>query len=74
MTTFSLTLPLTDIFQILDGLNKRAESWEYTARYLSGNMGTESEFRLPEECSCTNEARKIAQHFRDIGETIRTQI
>jgi hypothetical protein len=74
MTTFSLALPSADVFQILDALESRADSWEYTAGHLAGSLYPDDEFRVPEECDSANEAAGIAKHFRDIGATIRKQI
>ncbi|MFH1024941.1 MAG: hypothetical protein V1809_16295 [Planctomycetota bacterium] len=74
MTTFSLVLPSADVFQILDAVDSRAESWEYTAGHLAGNLDQDDEFRAPEECDSADEAAGIAKHFRDIGATIRKQI
>ena len=74
MTIISLALPSVDVFQILDALDSRATSWEYTAGLLDGNLESDSEFRVPEECDSAEEAAKIAKHFRDIGMIIRKQI
>ena len=74
MTTFSLTLPSADVFQILDALDNQADSWEYTERQLVGNPDPDDEFRVPEECDRADEAATIAKHFREVGATIRKQI
>jgi len=74
MRTFSLTLPSADVFQILDALDSRADSWGYTARHLAGNPDQDDELRVPEECDNADEAAGIAKHFRDVGATIRNQI
>lgn len=74
MTTFSLVLSSADVFQILDALDSRAESWEYTARELAGTPDPDDDIRVPEECHNADEAAGIAKNFRDIGATIRDQI
>jgi hypothetical protein len=74
MKTFSLSLPSADVFQILDALDSRAESYEYTARQLAGTPDADEEFRVPEECAGAEEAIAIAKHFRDVGDSIRGQI
>lgn len=74
MKTFSLLLPSADVFQILDALDSRAESYEFTARHLAGTQDTDDEFCVPEECASAEEAGSIAKHFRDVGASIRSQI
>lgn len=70
-SVYMLKLPATDVFQILDALESRAESWKKTAAHYSGeeNVG----FPI-EECRDKEEAESIAVHFRDIIEKIKTQI
>jgi len=74
MNAFSLSLPSADVFQILDALDSRAESYEYTARHLAGTPDTDDEFCVPEECGSAEESTAIAKHFRDVAASIRTQI
>lgn len=74
MKTFSLSLPSAAVFQLLDALDSRAESYEYTARRLAGASDADDEFRVHEECASVEEAGAIAKHFRDIGNSIRQQI
>jgi len=74
MKTFSLSLPSADVFQIIDALDSRAESYEFTARHLAGTPDTDEEFRVPEECASAEEAAAIAKHFREVGASIRSQI
>jgi len=69
----TLTLENTDIFQILDALNDRAQAWENTEAVLLGEFESEDLF-IPEECEEPTEAAEIAQHFRDIILAIETQL
>ena len=72
-TTYTITLSSVDIFQIIDALNLRANSYKQTARYLSGEA--EANENLPlEECNDPFEAQEIANHFRIITKTIENQI
>ena len=54
MRTYRLVLPADDVLQILDALDSRAESWEYTRRLLNG--AENDELRIAEECSDPEEA------------------
>jgi hypothetical protein len=63
-----------DLFQLLDGLQMRAESWERTAEYLRTEKMPEGEFFIVEECSKPEEADDIAAHYRAIIATIRVQV
>ncbi len=74
MKTFSLSLPSDDVFQMLEALDSRADSYEYTARHLAGLTDADDAFCVPEECSSTEEAAAIAKHFRDVAASIRGQI
>ena len=68
-----LTLGAPEIFQLLDGLEIRAESWRKTAEYLrTENMG--DDFYLIEECSNAEEAHAIANDYTKIIEKIRAQL
>lgn len=69
----TLMLENTDIFQILDALNDRAQAWENTEASLLGKFESEDLF-IPEECDDPSEAAEIAQHFRDIVLTIESQL
>jgi hypothetical protein len=69
---FTLLLDARDVFQLLDGLELRAESWERTAEYLrSGHV--EGNY-LVEECHKPEEAADIAAHYRAIITSIRKQV
>jgi hypothetical protein len=61
-----------DLGQVLDGLEVRAKAWEKTADYLQ--TGESKDFFLAEECSCPDEAQKIANHYREIIKKITDQI
>ncbi len=63
-----------DLFQLLDGLEIRAEAWEKTAEYLRTEQTPEGEFFLIEECSDVGEATQIGEHYREIIRTIRQQV
>ncbi|HUP89200.1 MAG TPA: hypothetical protein VM100_07620 [Longimicrobiales bacterium] len=69
---FTLQLDATDVFQLLDGLELRAESWERTAEYL--RSGYADGDYLVEECSKPEEADHIAAHYRAIIASIRKQV
>lgn len=86
--TVTITLEMTDILQILDALESRAEAYEKTAALLNGKSLSElkgeddselfSEDALdmlfvPEGCSEASEAEEIAKHFRDIIEVLENQ-
>jgi hypothetical protein len=69
---FTLQLDSRDVFQLLDGLELRAESWERTAEYLrSGYVNGDY---LVEECSKPEEADDIAAHYRAMIASIRKQV
>ena len=68
-----ITLNAVDLGQIIDGLSIRAEEWERTACWLRGEMDTASELFLIQECSCPDEAERIARHYWSIVESIRNQ-
>ena len=70
---YTLTLSSVDIFQTIDALSSRAESYEQTARYLVGNNEV-NEHIIIEECSDHCEAQAIANHFREIIKKIEDQI
>ncbi len=78
--TVTLSLESIDILQILDALESRAEAYEKTSALFSGRKprlkkGHDAldSFFIPEECKDAYEASEIAQHFRDIIETINEQ-
>jgi hypothetical protein len=69
---FTLQLDSRDVFQLLDGLELRAQSWERTAEYL--RSGYVEDDYLVEECHKPEEADDIAAHYRAIIESIRKQV
>lgn len=78
MRTYTLNLIPADVLQTLDALESRAIAYEKTAANFSGDYKSENDgeydFFMPEECRDAEEAREIAQHFRDIITTINAQM
>lgn len=72
-TIYNIKLPAADVFQILDALNSRAEAYQQTAYFMSGQCDTNTTISI-EECRDAIEAREIAQHFRDITKSIECQM
>jgi hypothetical protein len=71
--SYTIQLDDVDVFQLLDGLQIRAESWERTAEYLRTEKMPDGEFFIVEECSKPQEADDIAAHYRSIISKIREQ-
>jgi hypothetical protein len=71
--SYTIQLDDVDVFQLLDGLEMRAESWERTAQYLRAEKMPDGEFFLIEECCKPEEADDIAAHYRSIITKIRDQ-
>ena len=67
---YTLTLDSLDVMQVLDALESRAEAYEKTAEYLEGKPVD----IIVEEVSDREEALEIAAQFREIMETIQSQI
>jgi hypothetical protein len=72
-TIYTLKLSATDMFQIIDALKARADSYQQTARYLSGECDVNDKIMI-EECNDSFEAQEIVRHFHDITKTIKKQI
>ncbi len=72
-SVYTVTLSSVDIFQTIDALSSRAESYEQTARYLMEDYEG-NEHIIIEECSDHCEAKAIANHFREIINEIESQI
>ena len=72
--TYTVQLDDLDLFQLLDGLALRAESWERTAEYLRTEKMPDGEFFIVEECSTPEEADRIAAHYRAIIGKIHQQM
>jgi hypothetical protein len=71
---YKIELDDVDLFQLLDGLDIRAQSWERTAEYLRTEKMPEDEFFVIEECSNPEEADGIAAHYRNIITKIQKQL
>jgi hypothetical protein len=69
-----LVLGELDVFQILDGLEVREESWRKTAAYLDTEEFPDDDAFVIEECSSAHEARNIADIYHTIIATIRKQL
>ena len=72
-TIYTLKLSSEDVFQIIDALNSRAETYQHTACYLSGGCEINENITI-EECNGSFEAQEVASHFQDIVKTIEKQI
>jgi hypothetical protein len=71
---YTIELDDVDLFQLLDGLEIRADAWEKTAAYLrTGHVSADDPF-IAEECSKPEEADDIAEHYRAIVRRIREQV
>jgi hypothetical protein len=73
-TRYTIQLDDINLFQLLDGLQMRAESWERTAEYLRTEQMPEGEFFIVEECSKPEEADDIAAHYRAMIASVRKQV
>lgn len=69
--TYMLRLDDTDVGQLLDGLEARAEAWTKTADYQ--RTGESPPDFIVEECKDANEANRIATHYRSIIAKIHKQ-
>ena len=67
-----LILPSIEVFQILDGLQQRLESWRHTEKYLLQGYADDS-YGI-EECSDAEEAHKIAGYYKEIIKSIQSQV
>ena len=72
-TIYSLKLSSADVFQIIDALNSRADSYQQTVCYLLGECAV-NENIMAEECNDPFEAQEIARHFQYIIKTIEKQM
>jgi len=73
MAMYSLKLSSADVFQILDALTSRANSYQQTACFIAGQCEA-NETIFIEECRDAVDAQEIAQHYRDITKSIECQI
>jgi len=62
-----------DLGQLLDDLRIRAESWRKTADYLESGFAPDDSF-ICEECSGSEEATNIADHYDRIIALIERQV
>src|SRR5437762_1829147 len=69
-----LLLGERDVFQIIDGLESREQSWRKTAAYLETEEFPDDDFFLIEQCSNAHEAKSIADTYARIIEAIRKQL
>lgn len=72
--SYTIQLVDLDLWQLLDGLEIRAEAWEKTASYFRTGRAYKGEFFFIEECSDTEEADGIAGHYRSIIDKICKQM
>lgn len=72
-TIYNLKLSSADVFQIIDALNSRADSYQKTACYMVGQCEVNENIFM-EECHDAIEAQEIAQYYRDITNAIECQI
>ena len=72
--TYQIVLDDSDLGQIIDGLEIRAESWEKTAEYLRTGEMPAGDFFLVEECSRAEEAEAIAKRYHEIIAKIQGQL
>ena len=71
---YTIQIDDRDLFQLLDGLELRAEAWEKTAEFLRTGYFSSDGLFIAEECSKPEEADDIAAHYRSIVTTIREQV
>jgi len=66
-----LNLPSQMVGQIIDGLRERQKVWKYTQEYME--TGSTEELCIIEECSSAEEARNIANYYKEIISSIEKQ-
>lgn len=69
---YCVTLESTDLKQVIDGLEIRAETWEQKA--LSFERDESANLIGQEKYNCVKEAKEISSHYRAIIEIIQSQI
>ena len=69
----SIELESSDWSQIMSAMEIRAESWENTAAYMSGEELDDPTI-IVEECRDANEANSIAAHYRALISSISQQL
>ena len=68
----TLRLPRNDVGQIIDGLTQRMIIWKTTEEYLETGYSHHGD--CIEECSDPEEARFIAQYYKNIIDSINKQL
>ena len=68
----TLRLPLTDVFQIIDGLTERMIIWKATEEIMVTGYSHFGD--CMEECSDPEEARFIAEYYEKIIDLINKQL
>ncbi len=71
ITEYVIRLNGLDLGQLIDGLEARADAWRLTAVYLE--TGKAPDGFVIEECEDAEEARRIAEHYDRILDTITQQ-
>ncbi len=66
----TLTLPDQMVGQILDALMVREEAWSNTAAWFEGTASSDT---VIEDCRDAEEARGLANRYREIIDAIRQQ-
>ncbi len=69
----TLTLDSLDVGQLLDGLRSRVESWRETAEFMESGHSNDDAF-VCEECTDSDEAEQIANHYEKIVASIERQV
>jgi hypothetical protein len=62
-----------DLGQAIDGLEDRATAWRNTATYLTTGEVPTIDF-VAEECSCPEEAERLAVHYHGIIARLMAQM
>lgn len=72
--TYTIEFGASEIGQVLDGLEIRAQAWEKTAIYLRTGKSPDNEMFVIEECKGPEEAEQIAGCYRSIIQSICSQM
>jgi len=68
----TLRLPQNYVYQIIDDLTERIQSWKATEEYLGMGFSLHGDFI--EDCSCPEEAGFRSQHYETIKKLIQNQL
>ena len=71
--TYTIRLEANDLGQLLEDLQRSAESWHNTAKYFGSGKNPREDLII-EECSDVQEARALADHYDRIIATIERQM